>query len=128
MFGKKEEVNFDKFDTLIGKDSVFEGNLKVTGALRVEGFIKGEVVCSGDLVISESGKIEGNIDARNLLVAGTINGFTQASGKIEIAGSGKVYGDIAVKGIIIEDGAIFQGKCLMDKIEKGAKPEINQVS
>jgi cytoskeletal protein CcmA (bactofilin family) len=43
MFGKKEFDGIEKFDTLIGAITVFEGNLQSEGTIRIDGKIKGDL-------------------------------------------------------------------------------------
>lgn len=118
MFGKKQDViQVDKVDTLIGKDTFFQGSINATGTVRIDGEYKGEIKAKGDLIIGDSGKVEANIDARNVLIAGLIKGNINASGKVDLAPSAKLYGDIRVKNLLIEEGAIFKGNCLMEKDE-----------
>lgn len=118
MFGKKtaaEPVAYDKVDTLIGKDTVFQGVITATGTIRVDGELKGEIKAKGDLVVGEAGRIEASIEARNVLIGGTIKGNIIAAGKVDIAPTGKLYGDMRVRNLMIEEGAVFKGNCLMEK-------------
>lgn len=117
LFGKKnanEPVNIEKIDTLIGKDTVFQGNITATGTIRIDGEFKGELKAKGDLVIGDTGKVEANIEARNVLIAGYLKGNIHASGRVDLAPSAKLYGDMKVKNLIIEEGALFKGNCIMD--------------
>lgn len=123
MFGKKDEANFDKVDTLIGKDTVFQGNLNASGTLRVDGKVTGEINCQGDIVVGENGLVEAEIKARSILVAGTIKGNVIAQAKVELASTGTIMGDINVAGLTIDDGAVFDGNCTMKNYEKASKIE-----
>ncbi len=115
MFSKKETVNSDKVETIIGKETTFQGTLKAKGTLRVDGRLEGEIECEGDVVVGETGVIIAEVKAKNLLIAGTIKGNVVISNKLEIATSGKLEGDVTTPSIIIDDGAIFQGNCQMTK-------------
>lgn len=118
MFGRKkaaEPVAYDKVDTLVGKDTIFQGVITATGTVRVDGEFKGEIKAKGDLVVGEAGRIEASIEARNVLIGGTIKGNIIATGKVDIAPTGKLYGDMRVRNLMIEEGAVFKGNCLMDK-------------
>ncbi len=42
-----------------------------------------------------------------------------ADQKVEIHRNGKVYSDIDTPALIIEEGAIFQGNCVMGEHNKG---------
>lgn len=118
MFGKKaagvEPVQFDKIDTLVGKDTTFAGTITATGTIRIDGEFRGEIKAKGDLVIGENGKVEAMIEARNVLIGGYVKGNILAAGKTELSSTARLYGDIKVKNLIIEEGAIYKGACLMD--------------
>lgn len=117
MFGRKntnEPINVERIDTLIGKDTVFQGNIIATGTIRIDGEFKGDIKAKGDLVIGDTGKIEANVEARNVLVAGYLKGNIHASGRVDLAPTAKLYGDMKVKNLIIEEGALFKGNCQMD--------------
>jgi cytoskeletal protein CcmA (bactofilin family) len=117
MFGKKsnpEPINFERIDTLIGKDTVFQGNISATGTIRVDGEYKGELKAKGDLVVGDTGKLECTVEARNVLIAGFVKGNIQTTGRVELASSARLYGDIKVNNLIIEDGALFKGNCQME--------------
>ncbi len=118
MFGKKgpanEPVNFDKIDTLIGKDTLFQGVINATGTVRIEGEFKGEIKARGDLVIGDGGKVEATVEARNVLISGYLKGNIIASGKVDLAPTAKLFGDMKVKNLLIEEGALFKGNCLME--------------
>ncbi|MDI3533955.1 MAG: hypothetical protein PWQ82_320 [Thermosediminibacterales bacterium] len=120
MFGKKNgtappAVNTDKVDTVIGKGTEIKGTLNGTGVLRIDGKVEGEININGDLVIGETGKVMADINARHVTAAGEITGNISAEGKLEIISTGKVYGDINVMHLVINDGAVFEGKCEMNK-------------
>lgn len=118
MFGKKgkgvEPVSIEKIDTLIGKETIFQGTITATGTLRIDGEFKGEVKAKGDLVIGDAGRVEAAIEARNVLIGGYVKGNISAAGKVDLAPSAKLFGDIKVKNLVIEEGALFKGNCIMD--------------
>lgn len=123
---EKEEVNFEKIETLIGSGTYFQGVISSQGAIRVDGKFTGEIKTQGDLVIGDSGLLEANVEARNVLVAGEIKGNIVAQGKAEITPTGKIIGDIKVKNLIIDEGAVFKGTSLMDI--SGDKNGVKQVN
>ena len=86
----------------------------------MDGTIKGEVKSKGTIIIGTSGKVIGNIATQEIVIAGRVEGDINALGKVEITSTGRIYGDIRTKSIIIDENAIFQGKCMMDE---GRMPE-----
>ena len=108
----KEGINSRKVDTLVGKECSFKGNLEAPGgALRIDGYYEGELHIGGDLIVGESGKIAGNLVARNIIIAGEVKGTIEARGRLELAPTAKVIGDSKMVTLVVEDGAFLQGLC-----------------
>lgn len=132
VFGRKaspEPVSFEKVDTLIGKDTHFQGQISATGTVRIDGEYRGEIKAKGDLVIGETGRVEATVEARNVLVAGYLRGNIVAQGKVDLAPTAKLYGDMKVKNLLIEEGAVFKGNCLMEREDSDkAKSQYQQQS
>jgi cytoskeletal protein CcmA (bactofilin family) len=99
--------------TIIGSSSKFDGTLNTSGVIRVDGYFSGELNVEGNLIVGENGYIKGNIKSDRDTIAGKVEGNIHCGGCIEITASGKLYGDIEEKNISIEDGAVFEGKCIM---------------
>jgi Integral membrane protein CcmA involved in cell shape determination len=109
---ERESFNTRKVDTLVGKECSFKGNLEAPGgALRIDGYYEGELHIGGDLIVGESGKVVGNLVARNIIIAGEVKGSIEARGKLELAPTAKVTGDSKMVILVVEDGAYLQGLC-----------------
>ena len=112
MQSSKEGINSRKVDTLVGKECSFKGNLEAPGgALRIDGYYEGELHIGGDLIVGESGKVVGNLVARNIIIAGEVKGSIEARGRLELAPTAKVTGDSKMLTLVVEDGAYLQGLC-----------------
>jgi cytoskeletal protein CcmA (bactofilin family) len=128
MFGKKSinESCSDKMDTLIGKETFFEGNINATGTIRIDGEFKGDIKAKGNLILGENSKVEAAVEARNVFVSGYLKGNLKIEGKVDIASTGQVYGDLLVGNLVIEEGAIFKGNCQMQvKKENNTQEKID---
>ncbi|HHT48116.1 MAG TPA: polymer-forming cytoskeletal protein [Firmicutes bacterium] len=115
-------VGNKKIDTLIGKDSAFTGNIESTGTIRIDGKFEGEIITKGDLVIGESGQVQGKIKAENITIAGKVQGEVEASGKLELVPTGNLQGEAKMTLLVVEEGAVFQGNCQQfskDRKERG---------
>lgn len=119
MFQKKEQntvdVNTDKIDTIIGRNTFVEGNIKAQGAIRIDGSFNGQIDVKGNIIIGENAKIEAGILAENIVISGEVKGNITAKGQMQLTSTAKLYGDIEVQNLIIDDGAVFEGKCKMAK-------------
>ena len=119
MFTKQARVNVEpprqdgRINTIIGEDVEIEGTIRTTGLIRIDGTLKGEGRCKGPVIIGESGRIQGNITAENVLVAGMVTGNLYVNERLEITETGKIFGDIAAKSLIISEGGILKGKSSM---------------
>lgn len=111
MFKSKK---LDAVDTVIGKETSIEGNVKLSTSLRVDGKVYGAIECEGDLTIGKSGHVENTIRARNIHIAGTVVGDLMATEKVHILSSGKFTGKAEMKGLVIEEGGIFDGQSHMN--------------
>ena len=109
----------ENLSTIIAKDSVFTGDMEVKGTLRVDGRIKGRILCDETVSIGATGEVEAEIDAKIVIVAGTVVGNIRTSEKIEMQAKAKVMGDVSTKNIVIEQGAIFHGSCQMKGVKEG---------
>jgi len=109
--GKKSEK---VIDTIIGKETVIEGKIKLPTSLRVDGKIYGEVDCSGDVFVGKSGYIQPTIKAKNITIAGEVKGDVYTTEKVYIQPNGSLTGSATTKGIIVEDGGIFNGKSTIE--------------
>lgn len=130
MFGNKNENNrpkatnssslqkADRRTNTISEGTVIVGNLNAEGDLRVEGQIIGTLVCNSKLIVSESGYIEGNVDARNATVEGEIKGNVVTRELLQIDKTGKIFGDIFTQKLVVQMGAIFTGSSSMSEAAK----------
>lgn len=110
-----------KIATIIGKDSVVEGEFKVAGAARIDGTIEGNVTVTGNLVVGATGKINGNVEAVSAMIGGAVNGNLVIGDKTELTSTARIIGDIKTKIIVIDEKAVFQGKCDMNQDDAKAK-------
>lgn len=100
-------------NTIIGKDTVFTGTLDVKGGVRVDGTVKGKIICSDTLTIGSGGYVEADVESQIAVVAGKMVGNLVAKEKIELQTKSDIEGDIRTKSLVVEQGAIFCGACHM---------------
>lgn len=123
MFGRKTVL---AMTTIIGKDTCANGDLSVQGSTRIDGVVEGDVKITGDLIIGSTGRVNGDIEAQSAMIGGEVNGDVSALNKVELTATAKVLGDIYTKAIVIDEHAVFQGKCDMNQ-QKPEKPKKKKV-
>lgn len=114
-------------NTIIGKDTVFSGTLDVKGALRVDGTVKGKILCSDCVTVGATGVVEAEIEADSAIIAGRMIGNIDTVEKIELQAKCEMEGDLKTKSLVIEQGAVFCGACNM-KENKGNLSFLNEDS
>ena len=106
----------DKLESFLGMNSSFKGELNVRGTLRVDGTVEGRL--GADYVIlSERAEVKGEIKGKKILIGGKVDGNVRAQELVEIKSKGKVFGDIFTPKLAIIEGAEFDGKVEMKKVE-----------
>jgi len=107
----------------IDQGSVFEGKLSFKDTVRIDGGFKGEIESENTLIVGESGEIDATIKSPTVIVSGTVTGNIVASLKVALHKNAHVDGDIETPSIVIEEGAVFNGRLSMGK--SGAKAGTN---
>src|SRR5882757_2202082 len=103
-----------RIDTLIGKASRVHGDLEFAGGLHLDGSIAGNVraepVEGSSLSISETGFIEGNVEAGNVMLNGTVRGDIVARERVVLGATARVQGNVYYGIIEMTLGAQIMGK------------------
>ncbi len=102
---------------LLGPGSLFEGKILFEGTLRIDGKVSGEILCRNEqpstVIITEDAVVEANIIADHVIVSGILSGNIKAIEKLELIAPGRVEGLVYTSDLSIQDGALFQGECVM---------------
>ena len=123
----KKRKKGDSINTFLGPEAAIEGKIEFLGTIRIDGKVKGKI-CSngGTVIIGEKAVVDAEIIVDKAIIMGEINGSIKANNRIEIYPAGRVVGDIQANVILIEAGAVFNGKCSMKKsgisLEKSIDP------
>lgn len=113
---KKGEGSYDSADmeTLVGPEAYFQGTMNVSGSVRIEGRVEGDIREAQTVVIGPSGRVRGNVCADIVVIGGQVAGDIVASSGLEIKASGRVSGNLRTPKLLIEEGASFDGSCVMN--------------
>jgi cytoskeletal protein CcmA (bactofilin family) len=105
------------------------GELQFSGILRIDGNFHGSIASSDRLVIGEHAVVHADINVGELEVHGQVFGNVQVKKRTEIFSTGKLRGDLETASLIIQVGAVFDGRSRMPS-EGGPIPvrEITQVA
>jgi len=90
-----------------------EGNFFSEGNVRIDGIIKGNVTVTGGVTLGERSVVEGEVKAKNITLSGRIEGRVIAQERVKLDQKSVLKGDLITKYLIIEEGAVFEGRSLM---------------
>jgi cytoskeletal protein CcmA (bactofilin family) len=99
--------------SLLSKEIKIEGDIQGNENLQVEGKFKGSIKLAGDIVIGQTGVVDADVEADNVVIQGQINGNVTARKQLQIQSSGKLMGDCTAESIDIKEGALFEGRSKM---------------
>ncbi|MGH2884030.1 MAG: bactofilin family protein [Solirubrobacteraceae bacterium] len=111
--------------SLIDRESHFNGAYTTSNDLRIEGRYEGEIDCEGTLVVAESADVNARVGAGNISVAGQLQGEIGCHGRFEILPTGRVGGRVVAGTIVVHEGARYDGELRMrgeETGERGARP------
>lgn len=99
--------------TIISNGVSIEGKISSKGNIRIDGTIKGDISAQGNLTIGESGYVQGNISGQNINIGGKVEGVATAKEKLTLESKSVLKGDLVTKILVVESGAIFDGRSSM---------------
>ena len=118
---KKKET---QITTIIGMGAECNGDFSAEGAIRIDGTVNGNVIVSDTVIVGASGCINGDINAQKVMIGGEVYGNLNVPEKVELTATARVIGDITTGGLVIDEKAIFQGRCDMNQ-DAGKKSRPN---
>ena len=122
MILKKNKSKFIKIDekaledevgsavTVIALNTRFTGKIKGEDTLRISGYFKGEIDCKRMVWVEKSGRIEGTVNARRVIIEGEINGSIKSAEQVELRSNGRMIGNINAAKITVAQGCFFDGQ------------------
>ena len=104
---------------IFGPSTAFNGNLKFSETLCIQGKFRGTINATGALIVDKGAVVEtDHISVTSLIVYGTVVGAVHAVDKIDMFPGAEVRGDVSASRLRIADGVHFEGQCSMTGIER----------
>ncbi len=125
---KKEEVRSTNgsaaggpmaINTLV-KGTTVEGNVSSESDIRVDGSIKGNLMCRARVVIGSTGTIEGEIRCVNAVIEGSFNGKLWVEDTLNIRETATVNAEVQTNKLVVQAGATFNGSVKMGEVSATA--------
>ena len=109
--------------TMIGTDAVIQGNITCQGGVAVYGKVFGDVISEGPVRIARGGEVHGNVQANDSQIGGMVDGNVRVENRAVLGAECNLKGDLIYRTLVIEEGAQFQGHCVMVDNEKPANED-----
>ena len=97
----------------LDSSALISGNVRAVWC-RTDGLVEGKLECSKDIELGPTGRLNGDVVVgKRMNVAGQVFGNIASAGLVRLTATARVTGDIRARGLVIEEGALFNGTCLM---------------
>ena len=115
MFNKgAKKRKAGRIDTLVGRQTEIQGDIRFSGGLHVDGTVKGNVSADNDgrsmLSLSESAVIEGAVSVPYVVLNGTVAGDVLSSEHVELAAKARITGNVHYNLLEMAIGAEVNGQ------------------
>jgi cytoskeletal protein CcmA (bactofilin family) len=119
---RDQRVNIPKDNWLgfVGDVVKFSGEVTFRTSLRIDGHFSGQVISpNGTLVVSTGANLsDAVINVAVAKINGIVEGQVNAS-EVVLGRTAKVTGDVSAESFIVEDGALFNGRCRKVAVASG---------
>ncbi len=127
MFGSDKKVKSSKIDTLVGQGVEVTGDIKFQGGLHLDGVIRGNVSTADNaegavLIISDQGRVEGDVYVAYAVINGEVIGNVYASEKLELSAKARISGNVEYNLLEMTSGAEINGQ-MLHKVKARKLPE-----
>ncbi|PIR75604.1 MAG: hypothetical protein CO030_02450 [Candidatus Magasanikbacteria bacterium CG_4_9_14_0_2_um_filter_42_11] len=106
----------DDVETVVGPSVHVEGDFASEGNILVKGSVSGNVKTSKLLTVEKGAQILANVRAGSAHISGNIKGNVKVEDRIELTSSAQILGDITCSTLVVEPGALVQGKVMMSGV------------
>jgi cytoskeletal protein CcmA (bactofilin family) len=110
---KEISVNPGATYNALTNGSKIVGKILADNDFRIDGEVEGEIICSGKVIIGQSGYLKGSISCVNAEIIGTVLGNISVSESLTLRSTANIKGDVKTKTLIVEPNAVFNGTCSM---------------
>lgn len=123
----KKKKAFTNHHSLLCSATKVEGDIYFSGDFYLEGAVRGNIYAEEDkpskLIVAETGIVEGEIHAFNVIVNGHVRGAIFSSKHLELAAKAVVEGSVHYQTIEMVKGAQLKGQMYSTGKEAAAHPD-----
>lgn len=115
-------------NSMIGEKSYFEGKFLVNGTIQINGKFEGDILKVDQIFVGATGKVKANLEASSVVIEGVVVGNIKATTRVMLLPTARVLGDLKTPELIIQNGVILEGRCLIsNNLNEPAKDTIQKL-
>lgn len=123
------EIKDGRLSGFVGQGTGLKGEMTFQAMLRVDGHLTGQIVSEkGTLIVGATGKVDANVAVASAVINGIVNGDIIATEKIELGRTAQIIGNIQSPRLVMEDGAILEGSCVMIKAREVSEKRADEAN
>ena len=108
--GQEQEEDQRPLDmSVIAADMRVSGRLYTTSVVSVVGTVLGTVSADDQVIVMKGGRVEGGVEAREVVLNGKVQGSVEARERLEIQASAVVHGNLNAPRLLMHEGAEVDG-------------------
>lgn len=100
---------------LLGKGAHYRGDLVFQGRVRIDGELIGKVTSDDLLEIGHTGRVEGEVDVAQLLVAGVVDGHIRVRERCTILETARILGRLETPWLDVRNGARIRADVIVHR-------------
>ena len=101
----------------LGEDLLIQGTVHTQKKIVVSCTLEGSIHGDQEIIVSETGNVNGEIEGNVVVVAGKINGNMLVHERLEVNSTANLHGEVHVPSgqLLIQEGAYIEGQCITSK-------------
>ena len=109
---EKETITPSPSFNILSSDAELKGDITTSGDFRIDGKLRGSIICKGKLTLGITGYIEGRIECENAEISGKVDGDITALGRVSIKDTAIFNGKIVTRELSVEPGSRITMDCV----------------
>ena len=109
LIGGQKEHQRPLDTSVIGANMRVFGCVYSTSVVSVAGTVLGTVSADDQVIVTKGGRVEGGVEAREVVLNGEVHGSVDARERLEIQASAVVHGDLHAPRLVMLEGAVVVG-------------------
>ena len=105
--GGQKELQRPLHVSVIGAGMRVVGRVHSTSVVTVAGTVVGPVSADDQVIVTEGGRVQGDVESREVVLDGEVRGSVDAHERLELQASATVHGKLHAPRLTVHEGAVI---------------------